>query len=309
MVRRRAPYHAEVTWRHMVMTIGRLLVALGILILLFVAYLLWGTGISESGHQSALRQQFNQALAQEKGATAGSSTSTTVPSSLVRQLAGGSEPAEGQPVAVLQIPKISLEKVVVQGTATDDLHLGPGHYAHTPLPGQPGNVGIAGHRTTYGAPFYNLNELAPGDKIELTTLQGTFTYVVVRSMVTSPSDNAVLDSSTGPELTLTTCNPRFSASQRLVVQADLTGTPAHAPTGAASTASVAHSAQGLGGAQGNWYWAALWGLAALDFAVTLWLFAHGKRLQWLLYGAGAVPLLVMLFFFFQNVSPLLPASY
>ena len=81
---------------------------------------------------------------------------------------------------MLRIAKIGLNKVIVQGTSTADLRQGPGHYPGTPLPGEQGNAAIAGHRTTYGAPFYNLDELAPGDLIEITTVQGTFTYRVTQ---------------------------------------------------------------------------------------------------------------------------------
>ena len=123
-----------------------------------------------------------------------------------------------------------MDKVIVEGTGTTDLRQGPGHYDGTPLPGQIGNAAIAGHRTTYGAPFYNLNELADGDPIVVTTTQGVFTYSVTRSLIVpcgdsncnDPADVAVIAPSTTPELTLTTCNPRFSSSSRLVVQATLT---------------------------------------------------------------------------------------
>ena len=71
------------------------------------------------------------------------------------------DPADGQPVGLLQIPRIGVDKVIIEGTSTTDLRQGPGHYLGTPLPGQAGNAAIAGHRTTYGAPFYNLNELQP----------------------------------------------------------------------------------------------------------------------------------------------------
>ena len=98
---------------------------------------------------------------------------------------------------------------------------GPGHYTGTPLPGQVGNAAIAGHRTTYGHPFYNLDSVKVGDPIVLTTLQGIFVYDATKSVVVSPSDTTVLDNVIANQLTLTTCNPRFSASTRLVVQATL----------------------------------------------------------------------------------------
>lgn len=296
--------------------IGRLLLGFGILLLLFAAYMLWGTGLIEASHQAALRQEFDRALAAHPanlhtGAT--STTSSTLPSGLSQQLAAGAAPGEGRPVAILQIPKLGFQKVVVEGTAEDDLALGPGHYRSTPLPGQPGNAAIAGHRTTYGAPFYNLDQLTAGDHIDVTTLQGRFTYVVRRTEIVAPSDVAVLDPTTTPELTLTTCNPRFSASQRLVVHASLLSTPAPAPPPPSATKPVpVHSdASGLAGSHAGWGGAALWGTGALAVGVAAWGVARRlpRSRRWLAYGAGVPPLLVLLFFFFSSVAPRLPASF
>ncbi len=127
------------------------------------------------------------------------------------------QPAVGQPIGIIAIPKLGVDDVVVQGYGESQLQGGPGHYPSTSLPGQAGNAAIAGHRTTFAAPFYNLNQLDPGDPIFVLTSQGLFRYDVARSEIVSPTDSAVLDASTTPELTLTTCNPRYSASQRLVV--------------------------------------------------------------------------------------------
>lgn len=297
--------------------IGRSLVALGALVLLFVVYVLWGTDISTAGHQQALHSQFDHALAQSRTTATAAPPSPTIaePSSLAQKLAAGDAPSDGSPVAVLQIPKIGLDTVVVQGTSTNDLHLGPGHYDGTPMPGQVGNVAIAGHRTTYGAPFYNLNELSTGDTIVLTTLQGKFTYSVVHNLVVSPSDSSVLDPSTSPILTLTTCNPRFSAVQRLVVQADLTNAPAPTPAPQRTSSPTAsskrtHSGQ-LAGSQGPWAGAALWGAGLVVLAFVVW-FAVRRRqraMRWIAYGAGVIPMLVVLYFFYENVNSLLPASF
>ena len=87
-----------------------------------------------------------------------------------------SAPAEGEPIGDIRIPVIGINQVVVEGTNTPDLRKGPGHYIGTPLPGQAGNAAIAGHRTTYGHPFYNLDSVKVGDPIVLTTLQGIFVY-------------------------------------------------------------------------------------------------------------------------------------
>jgi sortase A len=295
--------------------LGRFLLCAGTVILLFVAYQLWGTGIAESHSQSVLRSQLDHEL---KRADGGSETtsSTTVPAG-TGPAPTTAAPAPGQPVGLIQIPKIGVDKVIVEGTDTNDLRQGPGHYLGTPLPGQAGNAAIAGHRTTYGAPFYNLNELDPGDPVTVTTTQGVFTYRVVRSMVILPSDTAILAASTAPELTLTTCTPRFSASNRLAVQATLVSSRLEAPSGGTTTATtvpggqVAAEAQGLGGAQGNWSPALWWGIGVLVAGAAVWLVGRRRRspVRWLVYGAGTAGVLVVLFFFFGAVSPLLPASF
>jgi sortase A len=221
----------------------------------------------------------------------------------------GTVPVEGQPVGIIQIPKIAVDKVVVEGTATADLRLGPGHYPGTPLPGQPGNAAIAGHRTTYGAPFYNLNELVPGDQIVVTTTQGRFCYDVTQVLVVKPSDVAVVAPTSTPELTLTTCNPRFSAAQRLVVQASLLTPPAVIPDHVPLVRPPRSSSSGLGGEQGSWTGAFGWGAACLAVAIGVWALARRRRRPWATYTLGAVPLLLVLFLFFENLSPLLPASF
>jgi sortase A len=295
--------------------LGRFLLCAGTVILLFVAYQLWGTGIAESHSQSVLRSQLDHELKKaDRGS--GTSTPTTVPAG-TGPAPTTAAPAPGQPVGLIQIPKIGVDKVIVEGTNTNDLRQGPGHYLGTPLPGQAGNAAIAGHRTTYGAPFYNLNELDPGDPVTVTTTQGVFTYKVVRSMVILPSDTAILAASTTPELTLTTCTPRFSASNRLAVQATLVSSRLTAPSGGTTTATtvpggqVAAEAEGLGGAQGNWSPALWWGIGVLAAGAAVWLVARRRRspVRWLVYGAGTVGVLVILFFFFGAVSPLLPASF
>jgi len=153
-------------------------------------------------------------------------------------------PPPGGALDHLVIPSIGVDRYVVQGVDENDLQEGPGHYPGTPLPGELGNVGIAGHRTTFGAPFFRLDELKAGDLIYLTDTSGTtWVYSVQREWVVAPTDVDVLAASVRPELTLTTCNPRFEAVTRLVVRATLadrlaTGTrlPGQLPT----TLSTAH---------------------------------------------------------------------
>jgi sortase A len=137
-------------------------------------------------------------------------------------------PALSEPFAIITAP--SLERLgagwtVVEGVRSADLKTGAGHMPDTPLPGMPGNAVISGHRTTYGAPFNELDELVPGDVIEVETAAGIHVYVVRESVVVSPFDVWVTDPRPGAWLTLTTCNPEFSARERLVVFAELDGGP------------------------------------------------------------------------------------
>jgi sortase A len=128
----------------------------------------------------------------------------------------------------LQIPRIGLDVLVVEGTTPGALRAGAGHYVGSPLPGEVGNVGIAGHRTTFGRPFNHLDEVKPGDEAILETPFSRFTYRAVAPFdghanpwVVTPTDVSVLRQSTGHELTFTTCNPKGSASQRLVLRLEL----------------------------------------------------------------------------------------
>ena len=194
------------TW---VMSIGALLIA-------FALWQLYGTAIAESHSQDSLAQQFNAEVHAHHGAKG----LTLLPAAA--QLPA---PPEGSVMALIQIPKIGVDKYVVSGTNTDDLAKGPGHYTGTALPGQYGNVAIAGHRTTHGAPFNRLAELSRGDHIYLTDLAGQrLDYVVVTTpFPVSPSNTSVLNYFGDNRLTLTTCNPEFSAAQRLIVVAGYVG--------------------------------------------------------------------------------------
>jgi len=130
--------------------------------------------------------------------------------------------AEGDSLTRIKIPEIGVDTVVVEGTTASALRAGAGHYPSTPLPCEVGNVGIAGHRTTYGKPFHDLDKLEPGDRITLETPIGSCTYEVERSWVTVPTDvGVVANTPDRAQLTLTTCHPKGSARQRLIVRATM----------------------------------------------------------------------------------------
>jgi sortase A len=139
--------------------------------------------------------------------------------------------AAGDPLGRLRIPRIGVSAVVVEGTATADLSKGPGHYPATPLPGEPGTVGVAGHRTTYGAWFRHIDRLRPGDAVELTMPYGRFTYRVERTRIVAPTALWVTRRVAYDRIILSACNPLYSAAQRIVVFARLV---AAVPRGAAA---------------------------------------------------------------------------
>lgn len=139
---------------------------------------------------------------------------------------------ESHPITRLVIPKLGVDTVVVSGTSDEALAAGAGHYTQTPLPGSPGNVAIAGHRTTYGKPFADLDRLEPGDRVELQTPVGSYVYEMIppfdghaNPWVIEPTDWSVIAATDEPTLTLTTCHPKRSDRQRLVARLALVATP------------------------------------------------------------------------------------
>jgi sortase A len=300
--------------RQAVSITGKILIGAGVLVLLFTAYQIWGTSIQESHTQNALRSTLigetnNQAI---RHALAEAAALNKLPTGPPVTAPRSTDPTEGEPVGDIRIPKIGINQVVVEGTNTPDLRKGPGHYTGTPLPGQSGNASIAGHRTTYGHPFYNLDGVKVGDPIVLTTLQGIFVYDTTKAWVVSPSDTTVIKNAFANIITLTTCNPRFSASTRLIVQARL----AHSqlfpnsglPVGRLHTDPK--SGDLAGDSSVGLTQTLFWGLLVLVLlGATLFTAWRFRRQRWMIWGVGAVGMLVLLWFFFGAISPLLPASF
>lgn len=293
---------------------GRVLVGLGVVLLLFTAYQVWGTTWSQEHTQASLRQQLQKELHRSTPAhKTGSAGAAHTPAHSGPPIPAGTiaAPAAGDPVGVLIIPSIGVDQVVVEGTGESELAKGPGHYSGTPLPGEDGNVGIAGHRTTWGHPFWALSAVRPGDRIIVQTVQGTFTYrATATPFVVTPTDVTVLAATTTPSITLTTCNPRFSAAQRLVVRGVLTASQlSGAPLHYVSESSTPHhsSTQLAGSSSQNWGGVILWGLVILAVGTLAWFLAQRWR-RWAIYLASVPILLVLLYLFFRSITPHLPAS-
>ena len=297
--------------RRVIGAVGRIFVTVGILVLLFVAYQLWGTGIYTAREQNRLQDEFNALLADAPVTTttttspeASTSTTTTLPPSthipfVVR---------DGEPVARIIIPRINVNQIVIEGTDRDDLRKGPGHYAESPFPGQEGNAAIAGHRTTYGAPFGNLDQLEDKDMIIVDTAQGRFTYRVYEPvLVVEPTNLTVLqpDPNRDATLTLTTCNPKYSAAQRLVVKAELQEEPLPAPE---VNRKPRLTEAALSGESGSKTPTLVSGVIAAIVGLLWWLLFH-RHPRWTSWFLGVIPFAVALFFFYSFLERVLPANY
>jgi sortase A len=305
---------------------GRTLITAGVLILLFVVYQLWGTGLRTAQAQNRLEDEFAHALEESDGGVIGGAVTTTqstlpgqtttsttsrAPVTTAAPLNADALPDDGETAGHIDIPSIGASWYFVEGVSVADLKLGPGHYPTTPFPGQAGNAAIAGHRTTYGAPFGNLDKLQPGDEIVIQTIQGTFHYIVRDHVIVSPSQVEVLNGdywSWPNALTLTACHPKYSASQRIVVGAELVGAPLAATP--RSDTELKSFEPSLSGERAGAWPAIVFG--ALCGLVWLLAWAVGKRrvdVKWHAYAVGIGPFLVLLFYFFENFSRLLPANY
>jgi sortase A len=232
-------------WRSVIGAIGRLFISLGMLLFGFVGYQLWGTGLQTAASQRALKKEFASKL-QAPVARPATTVATTLPPTTLAPAVGSEVPTSAAvtttstvpaptplPIpdldaafASLSIPRIGMkgdkEGVIVSGVTVDDLRKGVGHFRNTPLPGQKGNVALAGHRTTYGAPFGDLNKLQNGDPITFTnTLGEQFVYKVTSQSIVAPDDTTVLAPTDTPSLTLVTCDPKYTSTNRLIIRAEL----------------------------------------------------------------------------------------
>ncbi len=290
--------------------IGRTCITAGVLILLFVAYQLCGTGIREAQAQNRLEDDFAQVLddAQATSTTTTATTATTAPVAPTTVPPIPPVP-EGDPTARIVIPKIGLDKIVVEGVSLADLKKGPGHYPDSPLPGQEGNAAIAGHRTTYGKPFNRIDELEPGDEITITTVQGEFTYIVKEQLIVSPSAVEVLEDKGDNRLTLTSCHPEYTSRQRIVVVSELA--PDEIPLVRPPRAEGAPPPAAIDSIDGEGapaLPAILLGVLCAGIWLLAWLVGRQWR-KWPCYAIGFPFFMVTLFFFFEEFSRLLPSNF
>ena len=199
--------------------VGKALVWAGLLLLGLVAYQLWGTGLETQRAQNRLEREFEELLTEatetppdtEPGITSGVAPPVTAPNRPTKAL------------ALIRIPSAGVSDIVVDGVSASALRQGPGHVPDTPLPGRPGNSAIAGHRSSYGAPFGDLDRVEQGDTVEITTVEGQFVYTVTSVEIVKPTRTDVMATTSKKKtLTLITCHPRYSTDKRLVVHAELT---------------------------------------------------------------------------------------
>jgi len=315
--------------------LGFMLIASGLLMFLFVGYQLWGTGIQEAQSQNRLESSFKNLLVESsvEKPVPGIPSTTRKPIFVNR----------GDGVFLIQMPTINVAKYVVAGVETADLKKGPGHYPSTPLPGELGNSAIAGHRTTYGEPFRHLDDLEIGDPIIITDLfNRTFTYTVTAQQIVEPSDTwvtATTDSSRAI-LTLTTCDPEFSAKRRLIISAEMDLEISEIATSPAITYTRSSPAEptiknpppttepmiknpsleptfeqdGDALSQG-WFSdlsaladVALWSLAELLVICGAWRVAKKFRNRLIGVAVGFAPFFLVLYFVFENINRLLPPN-
>jgi sortase A len=207
--------------------IGKLLLSMSVGVLLFLGWSLWGTNVVAEQEQAILVEAFDSQPAFFKVDPGEEAPALVPPEDFA--------PRVGKPVFRLRIPAIRVNEVAVEGVATEQLDIGPGHYPTcrkgvdktlcTPwdsaFPGEEGRVVISGHRTTHGAVFWDLDKLRPGQRIITETKWGTFTYEIDRTRIVPASSTQIVVPGNRAEVVLTTCHPKFSAAQRLIVIAGL----------------------------------------------------------------------------------------
>jgi sortase A len=217
-------------------TLGELSITLGVLLLLFVAWQLWWTDVEATLEQDRLTDDLVREWAAGTAAPDGSGGDPVGP--VDDPVVAPEDPAvpvsdtgpQGAAFAVIRVPRFGDDyaRPVLSGTSRDILEDGVGHYDGSVGPGEVGNFALAGHRTTYGAPFSRIAELRAGDPIVVQTVDGYYTYRVTTSQIVLPSQTEVVAPVPGQPgvapteeiITLTSCHPRYSARQRYIVHGE-----------------------------------------------------------------------------------------
>jgi sortase A len=324
--------------------VGRTFITTGLLLLGLVVYQLWGTGFEQRRAQDRLRDDFTELI------TVAGSRPTT-PSTTLADADQTPEPIEvprrpNSALALLEVPSAGIADIVVEGASVSALRHGPGHITGTALPGEAGNSAIAGHRTTYGAPFADLDEVKIGDEVRVTTTRGIFVYEIDDVRIVAPNRTDVLRAREGStRLTLITCHPRFSTAKRLIVTAELASTEPLATTQAAPSTDATSTSttiveptvteptvveavdspaatpdldelDGWFSDSGAIFPAILVGLALVAISLATHFGRKALRSRglgaakslYVSWGVAAVPFCVTLFYWYHFINMLLPAS-
>ena len=267
--------------------LGRTMIVAGLLLLSFVAYQLWGTGIVEGRSQTAIAKQFVK------------------PQPI--------QPQVGGLVGRITIPSIGVSKYVVAGVRLKDLERGPGLFPGSPMPGQKGNVAIAGHRTTFGAPFSRIDELRGNERIVLESKDGTFTYIVNgEPKIVLATDTAVAKT-TNPDIaiiTLVSCYPKWTSTKRIVVVATLDSTVLPLPATPLVTSEPIDQQSIAGWFHDPTAWPTVlfFGLALIVIRIVAGLMTRRGRRKIFVYPIAFGIFIPTLFLFFGGLTRLLPAN-
>jgi sortase A len=221
-----APPARAAILRGTVQVLGELLITAGVILLLFVAWQLWWTNVESDARQGEVIKEFAQDLG---GAAPAAADPPAAPEDFGTPVVG-SAPGHAGTIGIMYIPRfgVTYTRPIVQGTSQDVLDtLGLGHYSNTAMPGSVGNFAVAGHRQTHGAVLDNIHTLVPGDKIYVQTKDGYYVYVFRNNQIVMPSRTDVLEpvptlpgvTPTESFLTMTSCNPRFGAQERIIAYA------------------------------------------------------------------------------------------
>jgi len=284
------------------------LTALGLVMVAFAVFQFRVTDLTEARNQRQLRAE----LAKRLTIARADAISADPASGVVGTPGGEAPPVAGRSssLAVMKIPAIGLDKVVVEGSGANDLKRGPGHYRGTPLPGHAGNVVVAGRRTTYGKPFRSIDKVKKGDGIDFITTEGAFTYRVEDVKVVRQGEQDVLAQTAEDRLTLVSSHPRYRASSRLAVFARLEGAAVDANLAAVprtEPATITSDERGLTADVTATGQVLLWGqLFAAAYLLTRILYRRWR--PWSSWVVTTPVVLALTFLFFESLDRLLPST-